>query len=543
MGVYINLVVSKSVPDDEWARVYEESLALVKAFPFAERREIEINGFLVTCLARTEEREFFCGWSNEKREIGWCAEADYSTMEMAEAFFLPRDLSNGDGRYSDIVDAMLYDACFSGVGNEAEREKWASSIRCLWDSKTQGSSYHLLLLAVGCLIEARLGAKASVSGDITVGQCRKAVAMANEVLAVPIDVPDQCDAARLIARLSDIRLVERDRLKLFFLKYLGVYDLTLGDFIRDSFSPGAIEGYWSEVFSSCDIGSYRFRERLRDYLLLGFSLADLGVFVSGDCCVLSGDGGEKREDEVSWVERIVNAVLDTKIYIEEKDSTDVLAIDQDAAAPYNTAMQFARIVFGSLRNWTVDRYIPIEEVRRDLGIAFGDKADVDAIIDRCLSGMDEAGKNETLGSGKASEEFASIVKKIADDIASSRETYDVSDYGGLLRYKQGDSISPEILESVEAITASYTALLEEPEYATLMEAGARKRCEWLVSHNHQLLIRDIDWERILTDVEGCGKSFARYYSIVRVSGSHGRNQQCMDVAFALNDDLFSYFML
>ena len=39
MGIFIRLSISKSVTKEEWKKVYEETLQLIKNFPFAERRK------------------------------------------------------------------------------------------------------------------------------------------------------------------------------------------------------------------------------------------------------------------------------------------------------------------------------------------------------------------------------------------------------------------------------------------------------------------------------------------------------------------------
>ena len=61
---------------------------------------------------------------------------------------------------------------YTDYGRNHERSCHTDS---LWDAKTQGEPYHMYLLAIACLIEDRLGDKAFVRGDITLGQGRKTV--------------------------------------------------------------------------------------------------------------------------------------------------------------------------------------------------------------------------------------------------------------------------------------------------------------------------------------------------------------------------------
>ena len=57
MGIFIHLEVSKSVTEEEWENVYEETLALVKACPLAERRKVPCRWIETICLVPTIERE------------------------------------------------------------------------------------------------------------------------------------------------------------------------------------------------------------------------------------------------------------------------------------------------------------------------------------------------------------------------------------------------------------------------------------------------------------------------------------------------------
>ena len=116
-------------------------------------------------------------------------------MNIAEEYYLPRNLIDGDGveteeEAGDALMAVLPDYLDYDWEDEDTRFNHCYG---LWGNKTQGEPYHMYLLSIACLIEARLGYKAFVYGDITRGQCRKAVEMANEYLDMPIDIPDRCD--------------------------------------------------------------------------------------------------------------------------------------------------------------------------------------------------------------------------------------------------------------------------------------------------------------------------------------------------------------
>jgi hypothetical protein len=173
MGIFIYLDISKSVTKPEWEAVYEETLQLIKNLPLAERRQVNIHGVDTICLVKTEEHDFPSAWSRCDEKIGWAADGDLETLKVAEKYFLPRDLIEDNIIEENAEDAML-GACPAYLNYDWSDERF-THIYSEWGSKTQGEPYHIYLLAVACLIEARLGTKAFVYGDITRGQCKKAV--------------------------------------------------------------------------------------------------------------------------------------------------------------------------------------------------------------------------------------------------------------------------------------------------------------------------------------------------------------------------------
>ena len=70
MGIFIYLVISKSVTKKEWEKVYEETLQLIKHLPLADLREVKIHGIDTTCLVKTEEQEEPYGWNDEDTIVG-----------------------------------------------------------------------------------------------------------------------------------------------------------------------------------------------------------------------------------------------------------------------------------------------------------------------------------------------------------------------------------------------------------------------------------------------------------------------------------------
>ena len=533
MGIFINLKIARSVTKEEWQDVYEESLKMAKAFPLAEKRTEIINGIKTICLVKTEEREEDLGWDGEKI-IGWNAVGDYDFMNTAEEYYLPRNLVK-DKKYIEKCEDVLFSILPLYLDYDWEDKRFDFTYH-MWGAKTQGEPYHLYLLAIACMIEYRLGTKAIVYGDITKGQCIKAVEMANKVLDDPIDIPDRCDMERLLNRVKKLPLTENEKISVFEGFYLGNKNAEFGDVFRSYFSKRTLNIYWKKRFAVFDVSQYGFQKVFSDYLLWGFDLAKVCKFVKFE----DKDGNLHYED-------FVRNVMDAKLYLKEKDCSDPLSIDQDEENPYSIYTLLAQFALAGLKNKSVNRYIPIDEIRKSLIKDIGDKCDVNGIIDDYLK--EEYDQNDSRLSAKSSEsEFmdteegdsTEILKQYMNktwiQFKKNKEEYDVTEYEELLYYKNGKKILPSIIESIGKSFVFCTKALEEERYKELMNKTPYDRCRFLIEQNRYILIRDKDWKKIFEDIEKEANSFSRYYPLVRVR-IHD-DLIYMVKAIMINDDLY-----
>jgi hypothetical protein len=341
MGIFIHLCISKSVTRPEWEAVYEETLQLVKNLPFAERRKVDIHGVDTICLVKTEERKFTSSWEDDEW-MGWEADGDLETLKVAEEYFLPRDLIGDDEIEENAGDAML--VAFPAYMDYDWKDERFTHVYELWGDKTQGEPYHIFLLAVACLIEARLGTKAFVYGDITRGQCKKAVEIANEFLDSKIEMPDRCYADRLMKRVDALELPESEKLDVFETFYLGTKDAAFGETLRQYFSKEYLNIYWKNRFENSKIGTTGFNEEAGEYLLWGFEIDKLCEFVNF-----------KDDDGNMHYEEFVIRIMDAKLHLKDKNCADPLKIDQEEEHPYSIWTLFAQFGFAGAKNKKVDR--------------------------------------------------------------------------------------------------------------------------------------------------------------------------------------------
>lgn len=539
MGIFINLSISTSVTKEEWADVYKETLRLVDALPLAERRNLSIRGIQTMCLTKTREREEHYGWYDEKTRVGWAADGDYVTLRNAERYFLPRDLVTDESYDSDAPDAMLsrVPAILDYDWNDSRFQQYYR----LWGAKTQGEPYHLYLLAIACLIVSRLGPKAYVYGDITKGQCRRAVELANEHLDNKIDIPDQCAPEKLLNRIKDFPLSETEKLKVFTSLYLGNEDACFGNTARKYFSEKAFDEYWRKRFGYYEITMYGFDSVLFDYLLWGFDIEKLAKYVS--FCDKSG---------TAHYDVFIRKIMDSKLHLQEKDLTDYVKIDQEDEEPYGVWSLFAKFAFLGAENRKVDRYIPLEKIRKSLISAVGDKCDVNKIIEEYLKKESEYWPMDRAQLASLSEEefievashdvsaiYSELIKSELRELDDISNIYNVSDYEDLLNYKAQDSINPKIADQVRKYFVFCMEIIKEDQYTKLMAESARERCQWLVQQNRYIMIRDRDWDKIFEDIMDNPNSFERYYPLVRVQVTSDAVRHVVQ-AFAINDDLYRY---
>lgn len=536
MGISIHLSISKSVTKKDWEAVYEETLSLVNAFPLVESREVAIRGIKTVCLIPTKEREKRSGWHNERICTGWFADGEYLTCRSAESYFLPRDLVTDESYDADAPDA-LFEAFPAFISDDPRARQCYS----LWGAKTQGKPYHTYLLAIACLIESRLGAKAFVYGDITRGQCRRAVRMANEHLGNKIDMPSQCDPDRFAKRIKSLQLSEAQMLEAYVGLYLGTQDASFGRIAREQFSEEAFDTYWKEHFGRYQVKMLGFDKVLTDYLLWGFDLEKLAGYVS-----FVDDKGDGHYDD--YVKRIMEA----RLYLKEKDCRDVLKIDQEEELPYGLPTLFAQLMFSGAANKKIDRFIPLEDIRNALISSVGSKCDVNRLIDDYLEKdkVYQKVKNAKLSSlsgeefetaitHDASAVFTQAVEKKVKAVVEGREKYDIPDFEYLSFYLPGNTIHPDVAEQAGSYFEFYRGIVKEELFAELMKETPVQRCEWLVFQNRRLLLCDTDWDKIFGDIIDNADSFERYYPMVRVQITDDETASLVR-AFVVNDDFYQH---
>lgn len=515
MGIFIHLDVAYDVSDEEWEPVYEESLRLAEKFQLMDSSVLDLFGKCLYCGMPVEERE-----KNGFRF--WNTIGDCRSMGSAEDHRLYRKLSD---RRTEWKPGMCCDPLLS-INLSQEVLGWEDE-RCrnsygFWGNKTQGEAYHMYLLAIGCMIESRLNGKACVSGDITLGQCRKAVALANEHVSEPIGLPVRCELEPLYRRICSLPLKGSEPLRLFQRLYLGVLNRDYGEFVRMHFSKEEIMTYWQNKFGYFTIGTVGFSSKLKEYFNLGNELEDL-------CRMIALLDVAGKEDYASFV----RDVMRTNLFLEQKDLRDCLGIEREDENPYTIYTLMAQFAFAGAANYNVDAYMPIEKITEILSVNFGKYCDVQGVIDEYMEQI-EAKKEE-----EPSIELNDIMDAVERSVERDMESYDISDFRDLLYYETGDKLKPVLEEVCIKSIEFYKLTCEEERFAELMKKSAEERCAYLIYQNQSLLLMKDRWLRIFDEIKKDKDSFRRYYPMVRVQMNS--NTSWFVYAYVANDDFYHHF--
>ena len=250
-------------------------------------------------------------------------------------------------------------------------------------------------------------------------------------------------------------------------------------------------------------------------------------------------------------EEFINAIMDAKLHLKEKDTADSLEIDRECEQPYNIQALEADVVFGSAHNPKVDRYLPIEEIRAALKRGMGAECDVDRVIDQYLEKEAAAPEIDVLKLDLTDEEFdrmvdadaAEVFKQLTARKAASarrrREQYDMIEYGDLIHFKRGDRFIPGMEEMLEKCYRVYHGVTKDKLYRQVKKMDPAGRRAYFMIQSRNLPLRDRDWAHIFQELEEHEEAFERYYPAFMMQTNY-EDQIRLVTAFALNDELYNY---
>lgn len=354
---------------------------------------------------------------------------------------------------------------------------------------------------------------------------RKAVEIASDLLGEHIKLPDRCDLQRLHNRVKKMPLRKNEVVDAFIVLYLGNQNEEFGEFIRREFTDEELKLFWSEQFSHSKIGTYGFVDWLKKYLLWGFQVVNLKEYV-------------RFEDEEgnNLAEKFVKAVLDTEVFLEEKDCEDILEIDREEEGSYSIFTLLAQFAFAGAKNHRVRRYIPLEELLAELEECVGEHCEVSRIATEYMA---ERTKQDV--KNNPTDTFIDHMHQLRAVLTTAREEYDISDSSELMWYENGDSIAPSLNDALMDFFEFYREAIQEDRYHKLLKKGSICAVRYLIEQNRYFLFMEEAWDNIIYDIENSIDAFERYYPMVRVEPTKNDHVH-MIRSLVLNDELYQYCM-
>jgi len=519
MGVFISLHASNKIDPVQWEKAYEETLVLVDAFKFIEIQEFEKFDCKYFAAVESVERKLSSG-------VGWRTEGDGNYMMIAEDFFLPRKISPPKENV-EYCDPLMY--IYAQNGSINFENPYVRGLRFFWGGKTQGKPYHNALLAIGCLLDDRLNGEALCSDDITYGQCKYAVDMANKILKRKIGMPLRCRIEDLYKRIRRLPIEKDQMLEAFAATYLGVKDEQYYKFVDEHFSEEEKNFFIKKRMDNRSLGSCGFDDSIQEILSYNVPVASVcSAFLEMD----SKD--KKLSNGKDPYKVFIKHILDTDIYLPEKDLRNCLDVDENSAETMSVEKQFASFMFISARNRHVARYIPLDKLKEQLIAAIGDKCDVGGIIDCYIAEKREKIEKQESDSCKKLNDAHDEVNKRIQEILKK---YDVSEVEHLIFYKKGNTVEPNLLDYLKRCANFFKSLLEKPDFKDISQLEYENKCRFLELQNKSLYLMNSVWLRIFDSIRDNPDSFKRYYVIVRTK-IHSGSIHSLIRAYVENDDFY-----
>ena len=351
--------------------------------------------------------------------------------------YFPRKWFSDDIILPEPSALRCHDALIERLGHLKEMEKYHDCQRLVLGGKTQGYPHHVPLLAIGLLLEDRLGKAFTVYGDITRGQIKAAAEWANTVLENPISWPCVLDNAKLLERIQAFVPREKQLASFLDLTFCAA-DEDMYQFLRRHFSEAELTDHWIEK-ASCympgTIGSSRF---FKSY----FSMTD-------DLQMLTKACSTKYTPE-----EFAKALASSRVFERDKATDNpiaTLSADSDKEAPetIETTMgkMFALLGGGFPNNDAVERYIPMQQGVQDIIVAYRDIGETAIGFEALLNDAIE----EASPKGKLASENIDIIDELSNMMQKQAEQTDINDPEDLVFFELGDTMQPGIKKNLNGI--------------------------------------------------------------------------------------------
>ncbi|AIF45088.1 hypothetical protein [Virgibacillus sp. SK37] len=469
MGIYIGLdIIPNYIDQDDWENVFEETLQLIRAYPFATLITENMGDYQRIVLDRTEEQ---CVNRFSGKEMYWKLNGDLESKETGESFTLLSNLARYKGLKGERLKEDILQYYVEDKGNGA---------REVFYSKTQGKDYHTYLLAIASLIESRFPKYACVYGDITKEQAQKAVNWANSILDKPIDLPVRVNPTRLLERLEVISIEEK-RLE-------ALYDLSIG-------ANDGVDGLVAKHFNINAVRNY-FAKELQDFnsaAQLGAELiiirclnARVPLEILTDICCFDSEGPRFNSTDFA------KGICSSWVFIETEIRGYMDALKKVPDSPETVEAQFGNIFLdmGYMGRRT-RRYIPKAKVLKVLKEKFHDFEEIEETINTCYQ------KNVVMLEANGEK-----LRKIEEELSDKTDRKIISSYDELIFWDGKTVINEDIQKVIVTISKKVNNILSQKDNQTTQLLEEIKKSGQLMTltgkliQSHQLVLTRMAWNWI-----------------------------------------------
>ena len=518
MGIFLNLTVyPERIPEDRWEEVYEETLHIVDRSDFLDRVFMERNGHRYVAARKTAERDF------PEDGPGICVCGTMTSGFDMEEFYLFRQKPRRRG--ADKPDNGA-DILFADWYPEDPDIPVPAGAQELWGNKTQGRPGHIPLLAIACLFADRFPEAVKIGGDITAGQCRAAVHLANQSLEHPIQTPVTCRAEALAQRLRRLNIPVTKQLSAFFQLLLEKLTPETGEVLMRLFPEGALYQYFMQRMTKEAAGTARFEELLRDYLLLRLAPSDLLRMLVQD------PAGPQLP-----LEKVLSLLFHCQVHVpmENKNCVNPLGLDAavegDEESPHEIEALMGRAFFAMLagRNRNLPVYLPLDTIRAACRQACPN-TDTDALIDQLLAKPAEDKRQEQVyGSGDTA--LMNRLRKTAKERWDQISAYDLTEPADLRRWHPGLTIEPHLENSLLEMMKQIRAFSVEREYQEFLGLEQAEREAYFICRNRYILIYESVWEYMFARMMD-NQYIYRFFLLFCVDCSHKKIHDILSALLA-----------
>jgi hypothetical protein len=297
----------------------------------------------------------------------------------------------------------------------------------------------------------------------------------------------------------------------------------LGEFVRKHFSMGTVFFYYKERFNMYKPEQIGFRNHLRDFINLGFSL-EMACYI----CVLESDGCHCDPDD--FIEAVLSLDWGTE---KESPHTDFLFKDADSEEPDTVASQFGSVFMEmSGIQESVKSDMTYKEAAAVLAEKLGRTVDIDEKI-----------KEEK----EAESEIEALMKELGLDGADlekkQKEVYDIDDLDDLAGWTRGDTVRPNLEALMGDIKEFIHKTMKENEayiqkFQSLDERG---KMNLLIKSNSYFYIRKKAWDQIIENIHDPRLSNANFTVLTIKADELNTNKLCK--ALVNNQELLQEYIL